>query len=170
MKQRKASTENDVLLAALRSNLGILSELAVRYQVETRPPHNDDAPSINCPGDVHRLLGPEMTPLAQEQLRVLLLDVKNRVVGQRVVYQGNVNSVVVRPAEVLRPAVAESAPHFILVHNHPSGDPTPSSQDRALTGDLYRAAKMLDIDLLDHVVIGHEGFASLKELGCFPAL
>ena len=169
MKQRKASTENDVLLAALRSNLGILSELAVRYQVETRPPHHDDAPTISCPGDVHRLLGPEMTPLAQEQLRVLLLDVKNRVIGQRVVYQGNVNSVVVRPAEVLRPAVAESAPHFILVHNHPSGDPTPSSQDRALTGDLYRAAKLLDIDLLDHVVIGHGQFSSLKELGCFPS-
>ena len=100
---------------------------------------------------------------------MLLLDVKNRVMGQRIVYQGNVNSVAVRPAEVLRPAVAESAPHMVLVHNHSSGDPTPSAQDRAITADLHRAAKMLEIDLLDHVVIGHEGFESLKELGCLPA-
>ncbi len=177
MTNRKTPMHDDIppagsgqaLLEALRSNLGLLSELAVRYQVDTRPAHQDDAPAINRPEDVHRLLGPEMTPLAQEQLRVLLLDVKNRVMGQRVVYQGNVNSVMVRPAEVLRPAVAESAPHFVLVHNHPSGDPTPSYQDRALTGDLYRAAKLLDIDLLDHVVVGHGGFASLKEQGCLPA-
>ena len=85
MKRHKAPTENDVLLEALRSNLGILSELAVRYQVDTRPPHDGDAPTITCPEDVHRLLGPEMVPLAQEQLRVLLLDVKSRVMGQRVV-------------------------------------------------------------------------------------
>ena len=176
MKRDKTRTENEVpstssgqaLLEALRSNLGLLSELAARYQVETRPEYIENAPSVTSPGDVHRILAPEMVPLAQEQLRVLLLDTKNRVMGQRVVYQGNVSSVAVRPAEVLRPAVAASAPHFILVHNHPSGDPTPSSQDRSLTGDLYRAAKLLGIDMLDHVVIGHEGFASLKEQGCLP--
>ena len=99
---------------------------------------------------------------------MLLLDTKNRVMGQRVIYQGNISSVAVRPAEVLRPAVTESAPHFILVHNHPSGDPTPSSQDRGFTGDLYRAAKLLEVDMLDHVVIGHDGFVSLKERGYFP--
>ena len=169
MKPRKNRRNDAALLEALRSNLGLLSELAARYQVDTRPAHEDNPPTISRPGDVHRLLGPEMTPLAQEQLRVLLLDVKNRVMGQRIVYQGNVNSVAVRPAEVLRPAVAESAPHMVLVHNHPSGDPTPSAQDRAITADLHRAAKMLEIDLLDHVVIGHEGFESLKELGCLPA-
>ena len=169
MKRNKAPIENDTILEALRSNLGLLSELAVRYQVDTRPEHIENAPSITSPEDVYKLLAPEMTPLAQEQLRVLLLDTKNRVMGQRVVYQGNVSSVVVRPAEVLRPAVADSAPHFILVHNHPSGDPTPSSQDKALTGDLYRAAELLDVDMLDHVVIGHDEFVSLKEQGCFPA-
>ena len=168
MKPRKNSRTDDAVLEALRNNLGLLSELAARYQVDTRPEHIENAPSISCPGDVHSLLGPEMTPLAQEQLRVLLLDVKNRVIGQRIVYQGNVSSVAIRPAEVLRPAVTESAPHMVLVHNHPSGDPTPSAQDRAITADLYRAAKLLEVDLLDHVVLGHEGFVSLKELGCFP--
>ncbi len=168
MASRKKSGSNAALLEALRSNLGLLSELAARYEVDVRPEHIEGAPSIGRPEDVLRLLGPEMTPLAQEQLRVLLLDTKNRVMGQRIVYQGNVNSVAIRPAEVLRPAVVESAPHMVLVHNHPSGDPTPSAQDRAITVDLYWAAKMLEIDLLDHVVIGHEGFVSLKEEGCFP--
>ena len=87
-----SSHENAVLLNALRINLSLLGELAVRYDVETRPEGPEDPPSINCPEDVRRLLGPEMSGLAQEQLRVLLLNTKNLVVGQRVVYQGNVSA------------------------------------------------------------------------------
>ena len=163
-----SDADNKVLLEALRSNLGLLSELAARYQVDTRPEHTEGAPSVSSPEEVHRIVAPEMVPLAQEQLRVLLLDTKNRLMGQRVIYQGNVSSVAVRPAEVLRPAVEASAPHFILVHNHPSGEVTPSVQDRVITSDLYRAAKLLELDMLDHVIIGSEGFASLKEEGCLP--
>ena len=85
------------------------------------------------------------------------------VVGQRVVYQGNVNSAIVRPAEVLRPAVVEAVPNIIVSHNHPSKDPTPSPEDAAITRDLSQAAKLLGIDLLDHVVIGGDRFVSLKE-------
>ena len=169
MKTLSSDAENGALLEALRSNLNLLSELAARYQVETRPEQVEDAPSVSSPEDVHRILAPEMAPLAQEQLRVLLLDTKNRLMGQRVIYQGNVSSVAIRPAEVLRPAVEASAPHFILVHNHPSGEVTPSAQDRVITGDLYRAAKLLELDMLDHVVIGREGFTSLKEQGSLPA-
>ena len=124
-----------------------------------------DLPSINCPDDVHRLPGPEMSRLAQEQLRVLLLNTKNNVVGQRVVYQGNVNSSMIRPAEVLRPAVMEAVPSIIVCHNHPSQDPTPSPEDAAITRDIAQAGKLLGIELLDHVVIGGERFASLKERG-----
>ena len=163
-----SDAENNVLLETLRSNLGLLSELAARYGVDTRPEPVGNAPSVSSPEDVHRILAPEMVPLAQEQLRVLLLDTKNRLMGQRVIYQGNVSSVAIRPAEVLRPAVEASAPHFILAHNHPSGEVTPSAQDRVITADLHRAAKLLEIDMLDHVVIGSEGFASLKEEGCLP--
>ena len=98
-----------------RSNLHLLGELAMRYQVETQTERaTGDLPSINCPDDVRRLLGPEMSRLAQEQLRVLLLNTKNNVVGQRVVYQGNVNSSMIRPAEVLRPAVMEAVPSIIV--------------------------------------------------------
>ena len=89
---KKTPTKDTALLDALRSNLNLLGEIAMRYQVETQPERpTGDLPVISCPDDVRRLLGPEMAPLAQEQLRVLLLDTKNHVVGQRVIYQGNVS-------------------------------------------------------------------------------
>ena len=138
----------------------------MRYEVETQPERpTGDLPAINCPEDVRRLLGPEMAPLAQEQLRVLLLNTKNQVLGQRVVYQGNVNSSMIRPAEVLRPAVIEAVPSIIISHNHPSQDPTPSPEDTAITRELVQAGKLLGIELLDHIVIGGERFVSLKERG-----
>ena len=164
--QDPTASSGQALLDALRSNLHLLGEIAMRYEVETRPERpGGDPPAISCPEDVRRLLAPEMSALAQEQLRVLLLDTRNHVVGQRVIYQGNVNSSMVRPAEVLRPAVIEAVPAVIVSHNHPSGDPTPSPEDAAITGKLFQAAKLLGIDLLDHVVIGGERFASLKEQG-----
>ena len=165
MTSKKTLTKDAALLEALRSNLHLLGEIAMRYEVETQPEHPEDPPAINCPDDVRRLLGPEMSGLAQEQLRVLLLNTKNLVVGQRVVYQGNVNSSMIRPAEVLRPAVMEAVPSIIISHNHPSQDPTPSPEDAAITRDLAQAAKLLGIELLDHVVIGGDKFVSLKERG-----
>ena len=135
----------------------LMAELSMRYGVEYQPPgRGRHAPVIQTPRDVSNLLGPEMSRLAQEQLRVLLLDTKNRVIGQRVIYQGNVNSSVIRPAEIFRPAVAENAPGIIIVHNHPSGDPTPSPEDVAVTRDLVKAGKLLGIEVMDHVVIGDE--------------
>ncbi|MXY35841.1 MAG: hypothetical protein F4Y54_03565, partial [Dehalococcoidia bacterium] len=134
-----ATAHTEALLEALRRNLHVLGELAVRYQVETLPERDPDAPDISSPEGVERLLGPEMETLAQEQVRVLLLDRRNRVVGQRVIYQGNAYSSVIRPAEVLRPAVLEGVPHIIVAHNHPSGDPSPRPQDIRGTTELARA-------------------------------
>ena len=131
MTRKKTLTKDAALLEALRSNLHLLGEIAMRYEVETQPERPEDPPAINCPDDVRRLLGPEMSGLAQEQLRVLLLNTKNLVVGQRVVYQGNVNSSMIRPAEVLRPAVMEAVPSIIISHNHPSQDPTPQPGGRS---------------------------------------
>ena len=153
------------LLDALRNNQSLLGELAARYEVAIRPDSPADPPSIGSPHDVYRLLGPEMSALAQEQLRVLLLNIRNDVVGQRVIYQGNVNSSAVRAAEVLRPAVIEAAPAVIVVHNHPSGDPDPSPNDVTITRSLKRAAELLDIELVDHVVIGGKRHVSLKNRG-----
>ena len=163
---KKTPTKDTALMEALRSNLNLLGEIAMRYAVETQPGRpTGDLPAINCPEDVRRLLGPEMAPLAQEQLRVLLLNTRNQVMGQRVIYQGNVSSAIVRTAEVFRPAVIEAVPGIIVSHNHPSQDPTPSPEDAAITRELSQAAKLLGIELLDHVVIGGEKFVSLKERG-----
>ena len=159
------SQEGRTLLEALRSNLSLLGELAARYEVATKPVDPEDRPSINCAQDIYDILGPEMSTLAQEQLRVLLLDTKNNVVGQRVIYQGNVSSALVRTAEVFRPAVVEAVPSIIVAHNHPSGDPSPSPDDVLVTRKLKRAAEQLDIKLLDHVVIGGKRHVSLERKG-----
>ena len=155
--------EGHAVLEALRSNLTLLGELAAHYEVSFQPERPAEMPTIGCPQDVHNLLGPEMKGLAQEQLRVLLLNTRNGVMAQRLIYQGTVNSSAVRPAEVLRPAVVEAAPSIIVSHNHPSGDPTPSPEDVAVTRDLVAAGKLLDIEVLDHVVIAGDRFVSLKE-------
>ena len=157
------SPEGNAVLDALRANLDLLGELAARYEVAFQPERPAGMPTISSPQNVYNLLRPEMSTLAQEQLRVVLLDTRNQVLGQRIVYQGNVNSSIVRPAEVLRPAVIEQAPSIIVVHNHPSHDPTPSPADVSITRELTKAGKLLGIELLDHVVIGGKKFVSLKE-------
>ena len=146
--------EGQALLDALRSNLSLLGEIAMRYEVNNKPERPEDPPSIGSPRDIHSLLGPEMSSLAQEQLRVLLLDTHNNVIGQRVVYQGNVSSSIVRAAEVFRPAVVEAVPAIAIAHNHPSGSADPSPEDVLITRKLKQAADLLDIELVDHVVIG----------------
>ena len=160
----------ETLLDALRSNVRVLGELAMRYGVETQPGRPaEDRPTISSAEDVRRLLAPEMAPLAQEQVRVLLLDIRNRLVGQRVIYQGTVSSAEVRTAEVLRPAVNEAVSRIIVVHNHPSGAAEPSPEDVALTRRLVQAAELLGIELLDHVVMGGDRAVSLKERGHMSA-
>ncbi len=161
---------NDTLLETLRRNVSILGELALRYGVETHPPRPADPPTVYSPEAVRLLLAPEMAHLAQEQFRVLLLDTKTRIVGQRVIYQGDVSSITVRPAEVFRPAVMEAVPKIIVIHNHPSNDPEPSPADVALTKKLIEAGKLLGIELLDHLVIGGDKAVSLKERGLITAL
>ena len=155
--------EGHAVLEALRSNLDLLGELAARYEVAYQPERPAEMPVISCPQDVYDLLGPEMSALAQEQLRVLLLNTRNGVMAQRIVYQGNVNSSIVRPAEVFRAAIIDSAPSIIISHNHPSGDPTPSPEDVKITRELVQGGKLLGIDVLDHIVIAGDRYVSLKE-------
>ena len=122
-----------------------------------------DRVTVQGPQDIANLLQAEMALLAQEHLRVVLLSTKNQVLGVHLVYVGTVNTSLVRAAEVFRPAVRENAPNVIVVHNHPSGDPTPSAQDIDLTQQLRSAAHLLQIDLLDHIVIGHDRVVSMSE-------
>ena len=123
----------------------------------------EERPRVTSPDQVAALVQTEMSLLPQESLRVVLLNTKNHVVGIREVYKGNVSSAQVRPAEVFREAVRETCPSLIVVHNHPSGDPTPSPDDIAVTRDLAAAGELLDIELLDHLVIGAGRFVSMKQ-------
>ncbi len=120
---------------------------------------------IRSPEDVANLLMAEMSLLEKEHLRVILLSTRNQVLAISEVYKGNVNTAVVRVGELFRDAVRESCPSLIVVHNHPSGDPTPSQDDVAITKQIVEAGALLGIDVLDHVVIGRQKFASLKERG-----
>ncbi len=125
----------------------------------------DARPQITSPTDVANLLMLEMGNLEQEHLRTMLLDTKNRLLASPTVYIGNVNASIVRVGEVFREAVRENATSIIIAHNHPSGDPTPSSEDVQVTRSIVKAGKLLNIEVLDHIVIGYQRFVSLKERG-----
>ena len=125
----------------------------------------EDRAVIRSPVDVFNLLSVEMGLFVQEHLRALLLNTKNEVVAIREIYKGTVNSAAVRAAEVIRPAIRENCPNIIIVHNHPSGDPTPSPEDVRVTRELRACASMMDITLLDHIVVGRGRYVSLKERG-----
>lgn len=125
----------------------------------------EERATIGGPQDVANLLTAEMAYLEQEHMRVLLLDTRNRVISVAEIYKGNVNSAVIRAAEVFHDAVRQTSPSIIVVHNHPSGDPTPSKEDIAVTRRLVAAGELLDIELLDHIIIGQQGYVSLRERG-----
>lgn len=118
---------------------------------------------IKSPRDAANLVMIEMTHLDHERMRILVLDTKNQVVENVNRYQGTVNSSVLRVAEIFRPAITRNCPAIIVCHNHPSGDPTPSPEDIAVTEQLVQAGKMLDIELVDHLIIGNHKYISLKE-------
>ncbi|ACX52636.1 DNA repair protein RadC [Ammonifex degensii KC4] len=120
-------------------------------------------PVINSPAAAAQLVVPTMAHLEQEEFRVILLDTKNQLLGIETVAVGGLNSAGVLPREVFRAAVRRSACALILVHNHPSGDPTPSGEDLALTRRLVQAGDLLGIEVLDHLIIGDNCYVSLKE-------
>lgn len=124
-----------------------------------------DLECIKSPADAAALVQAEMGLLEQEHLRVMLLDTRNRVLDTVDVCQGSVNSAHIRIAEVFRPAVQRNATAILVLHNHPSGDPTPSPDDVAITRAIVQAGKLLDIDVLDHLVLGRQRWVSLKERG-----
>lgn len=135
-------------------------ELGKRLVVE-RPA--ESKLKMHSPLDVAMLLMGDMGTLEQEELRVLLVNARNELDDSRMVYRGNVTSAQVRPAEVLRDAVRTNMPAVVLVHNHPSGDPSPSSADIEVTKEILEAGRILGISVLDHIVIGGGRFVSMQE-------
>ena len=123
----------------------------------------EERPVIQSPKDAAELVQHEMSLLEQEYLRVIVLNTRNHVLDVVEIYQGSVNSSQVRIAEILKPAVERMSPAIIIVHNHPSGDPAPSPADIELTRSMVEAGKLLDIEGLDHLIIGKGSYTSLKE-------
>lgn len=117
---------------------------------------------ITSTDDVVNLVLPDMMYLKQEEFKVVLLDSKNRVIRTHVVSLGSLDSTLVHPRDVFRPAIVHAAAFVILVHNHPSGDPTPSEQDILLTRELCMCGKVLGIEIVDHVIVGTTEYVSMK--------
>ncbi|MGB9792484.1 MAG: RadC family protein [Thermacetogeniaceae bacterium] len=122
-------------------------------------------PVIRNPQEVCTLVMEEMCYLDREHFRVVMLNTKNRVLAVETISIGSLNSSLVHPREVFKKAVQRSAAAVILVHNHPSGDPSPSSEDVEITRRLCEAGRIIGIDVLDHIIIGDHVFISLKEKG-----
>jgi DNA repair protein RadC len=150
---------------ALKSAFTLAQRMAQEIQAE--------APLLDTPERVAELLREENRFYQVEQFQVVLLNTRRRLIHVHRISQGTLDTLLVHPREVFKPAISASAAALILVHNHPSGDPTPSEADIKVTRDLIRAGQVLKIEVLDHVILGrrtHErpkDYVSLKELGYF---
>lgn len=141
----------------------IKAAIELGYRLAKEAP--EDRPAIHSPADAAALIRDEMSVLEQEELWVMLLDTRNRLMEIVKLYRGSLNSSMVRVGEVFKSAIRRNAACIVVLHNHPSGDPTPSPEDVSLTRAIVSSGKLLDIDVLDHVVVGGGRFVSLKERG-----
>jgi DNA repair protein RadC len=126
---------------------------------------DDELTTIRSPADLSLILLPELSHLEQEHFVVVCLDTRNKLRHKETVYKGSVNQAHVRVAEVLRPALMRQCPCFAVAHNHPSGDPTPSPEDVTVTRQIKEAGDLLDLELLDHIIVGRGRYVSMRERG-----
>jgi DNA repair protein RadC len=124
-----------------------------------------DRQQVRSSADAANLMMMEMMTLEQEHIRLVLLDSKHYVLATPTMYVGSLNTSVIRVGELFREAIRQNCAAVIVVHNHPSGDPTPSPEDVAVTELITQAGHLLDIDVLDHLIIGQQRYVSLKERG-----
>lgn len=127
--------------------------------------NEDEKPKINSPEDVYRRMYPKMREHKKEMFIELCLNTKNRIIREEIISIGSLNANIVHPREVFKLALAESAAHIIVAHNHPSGDPTPSREDIEITKKLAETGNIIGITILDHVIIGDGRHFSMKEAG-----
>jgi len=136
-------------------------ELGQRFALESTDPHMQ----IRSPGDAAVILLPEMSMLEREHFVVVFLDTRNRILSHKTLYTGTINSSIVRIGEVFQEAIRRNVTSIIVAHNHPSGDPNPSPEDVSLTRRLVEAGKLIEVDVLDHLVIGNQKYISMRERG-----
>ena len=160
-----ASVDLSTLAAARGLGSAKATTVAAAFELGRRLAlEGDEArPAITSPADIARLLQGELELLAQEELRLLALDTKHRVLASVMLYRGSVSAAPVRIAEVFGEALRRNATAIALAHNHPSGDPEPSADDVEMTRALVEAGRLLDVDVLDHVVFGRGLYVSLRE-------
>jgi DNA repair protein RadC len=152
--------------AATATRILAALELGRRAAVES----TGETDPIRGPRDVFARIGPLLRDLRQEEFHSLLLNTQHRVIRMVLITRGILDAALIHPREVFRPAVVESASGIILVHNHPSGDPSPSPEDENVTRQMVSAGKALGIPVLDHVIIGERSFVSLSERGVLGGL
>jgi DNA repair protein RadC len=163
-------------LAAASKKVQVNNRRVEKIQLKLRQLHEElnatlytcpasEHPVIQSPYEAYDLVNPFLENLDHEELWIILLNTRNRVISLVKLYQGSTNSAQVRISEVFRQAIVDNSKNILVVHNHPSGDPTPSPEDVALTKAIVQAGKLLDIEVLDHLVIGLNRYVSLKERG-----
>ncbi len=144
---------------AQAGRLMAMLELSCRLQM----PASTKQQRVTSPSDAANLLIPRLRHLDQEELHVILLDTRNQVLNIHMIYKGSLNTSIIRIGELFRPAIEAPAAAMIIGHNHPSSDPSPSPEDIRVTQKIVEAGKLLDIEILDHVIIGNGTYTSLKE-------
>ena len=141
-------------------------ELAAAFELGKRlARQNALSEPLDTPEKIHAFLGPQLQNLPRESLRIVILDTRHRLIHEEEVSLGTLNESLAHPREIFRPAIIHGAYGFVLVHNHPSGDPTPSRADVDMTRQIMEAARALRIAVHDHLVVGRDGVASFKALG-----
>ena len=170
--ERLAAASVEELSAIKGIGLAKAVQLKAAFALASRLPATREArPMLRTPRDVADRLREEMQHFEVEEFHVLLLDTKNRLIRDVKVSKGTLNASLVHPREVFREAIRAGAASVILVHNHPSGDPTPSGDDLRITRELVEAGRVLKIEVLDHIIVGKrdsgrtEDFVSVKEIG-----
>lgn len=146
---------------AKASQIAAVFELARRLETYIEEPKQ----KVRSPRDVYALMYPKMREQKKEKFVTLYLDTKNQILKEEVVSVGSLNASIVHPREVFKSALIESSASVIMIHNHPSGDPSPSREDILVTEKLVEGGKLLGIDVLDHIIIGEGRYVSLKDEG-----
>jgi len=146
---------------AKAAQIAAVFELARRLETFVEEPKR----KVSSPKDVYTLMYPKMREQKKEKFITLCLDTKNQILKEEVVSIGSLNASIVHPREVFKSALMESSASVIMVHNHPSGDPSPSREDIMVTEKMVEGGKLLGIDVLDHIIIGEGRYVSLKDEG-----